>query len=35
MACFHRDKWVGSGPHNTVILLAQVILEMQLFIIDT
>jgi len=35
MVRFHRDKWIGSGPRNTVIFLAQVILEMQSFIIDT
>jgi len=35
MARFHRDKWIESGPNNTVILHARAILEMQSFIMDT
>lgn len=35
MTRFHRDKWIESGPNNTVILHARAILEMQSFIIDT
>ncbi|CAF1057388.1 unnamed protein product [Adineta steineri] len=35
MARFHRDKWIESGPHNTIILHARAILEMQSFITDT
>ncbi len=35
MARFHRDKWIESGPNNTVILHARAILEMQSFINDT
>jgi hypothetical protein len=35
MTRFHRDKWIESGPNNTVILHARAILEMQSFIMDT
>jgi hypothetical protein len=34
MTRFHRDKWIESGPNNTVILHARAILEMQSFIMD-
>ncbi|UJR31511.1 hypothetical protein I4U23_019000 [Adineta vaga] len=34
MARFHRDKWIESGPNNTIILHARAILEMQTFIMD-
>jgi len=34
MARFHRDKWIESGPDNTVILHARTLLEMQAFITD-
>ena len=32
MARFHRDKWIESGPSNTVILHARAIVEMQSFL---
>ena len=34
MARFQRDKWIESGPNNTVILHPRAIVEMQSFIID-
>lgn len=35
MTRFHQDKWIESGPTNTVILHARAIAEMQSFILDT
>ncbi|CAF2847544.1 unnamed protein product [Rotaria sp. Silwood2] len=35
MTRLHHDKWIESGPNNTVILHARAILEMQSFIMDT
>ncbi|CAF4507664.1 unnamed protein product, partial [Rotaria socialis] len=35
MTRFHRDKWIESGPNNSVILHARALLEMQSFITDT
>lgn len=34
MTRFHRDKWIESGPNNTIILHARAINEMQAFIVD-
>jgi hypothetical protein len=34
MTRFQRDKWIESGPNNTVILHARAILEMQSFIME-